>query len=487
MNVQQLSMAAGNHAAKPLSRWFAGMLIAAACMAMVSLPTNIAKAEPQPLEPADSPVDNPLKGLVPYSDPERDRFPHSMEFDYLPLSALMIGENQFDWKPMDNLLDDIASRGNQAVIRVYMEYPNKKEGIPEHLVAAGLKTHQYLNTNTQPLPPSDVITPDYNDPKLRAALKSYIAALGKRYDGDPRLAYITAGLLGTWGEWHTYPRNDLWAGRETQAVVLDAYAAAFTKTPVQLRYPVGTEHWQDEPNDSRPFGYHDDSFAWATLNTGKDEDNWFYMAALQAAGSKALKKWEQHPIGGEIRPELWGKIFDKNVGIKEAQDFDECVTQTHATWLMDTGLFREQASTERRKRAIKSVRRLGYDFRVLDSDVPQQVAKQKLPISLRLTNQGVAPMYHAWAIELAAINADGEIAQTWPAETWTLTGLLPNGTKRTWNKTLDCSELPPGEFAVAVRVVNPLKNGKPLRFANATQDKHRPGWLTIGTFQNALP
>lgn len=59
----------------------------------------------------------------------------------------------------------------------------------------------------QPLPPAHVETPDYEDKNLRRSIKSLVAALGKKYDGDPRIGFITAGLLGTWGEWHTYPNS----------------------------------------------------------------------------------------------------------------------------------------------------------------------------------------------------------------------------------------------------------------------------------------
>jgi len=39
-----------------------------------------ALAAPLRLEPADSPVDNPLKGLVPYAGKSAERFPHSLEY-----------------------------------------------------------------------------------------------------------------------------------------------------------------------------------------------------------------------------------------------------------------------------------------------------------------------------------------------------------------------------------------------------------------------
>jgi len=64
----------------------------------------------------------------------------------------------------------------------------------------------------------------------------------------------------------------------------------FTKTPVLLRYPVGDGHPKDASNAQRPFGYHDDSFAWGTLATGRKDDDWFFVPALRAAGAEALRK-----------------------------------------------------------------------------------------------------------------------------------------------------------------------------------------------------
>ena len=67
-----------------------------------------------------APALNPLKGLVPYARPASDRFPHSMEFNYLALSDLVVGENRYNWEPLEHLLDDIASRHKQAIFRVWI-------------------------------------------------------------------------------------------------------------------------------------------------------------------------------------------------------------------------------------------------------------------------------------------------------------------------------------------------------------------------------
>jgi hypothetical protein len=131
----------------------------------------------QPLEYRPAPVDNPLKGLVPFQGDRRDQFPHSLEFNYVPYSALVKGYDSFDWEPLETLLDDMASRGHQAIFRIFLEYPNQTGIIPEFLIHDGLQVHRYLNTNTQPLPPAVVETPDYEDANLRRSLRNFIGAM----------------------------------------------------------------------------------------------------------------------------------------------------------------------------------------------------------------------------------------------------------------------------------------------------------------------
>jgi hypothetical protein len=313
------------------------------------------------LEYSPAPVANPLKGLVPYAGVGGDVFPHTMEFSYFRLSDVMTGYDTYNWQPVEELLDAVSGRGRQAIFRIYLEWPNRTDLIPGFLLDDGLKVFKYLNTNTQPHPPSDVETPDYEDENLRRALTNFIAALGHRYDGDPRIGYITAGLLGTWGEWHTYPRDDLFASKTVQAEIMDAYEAAFKITPVLLRYPAGDDSPVYVSNSDRPFGYHDDSFGWATIPTSDHGQEWYYMNVLAEAGPAALEKWKKQPIGGEVRPEAWGKIFDPDPQDSNIQDFGESVDQTHVTWLMDSGMFREIPGEERMKRALAEVRRMGMN------------------------------------------------------------------------------------------------------------------------------
>ena len=461
-------------------RWIKGWGLPCAVLTAVVLlqRVEVPAAEPVVFRPADAPApaDNPLKGFVPYAGQGRE-FPHSLEFGYLSLASLMTGPTNFNWAPMEHLLDGIASRGCQSVFRIYMEYPRKPSGVPEYLIAAGVNVRAWTNTNTQPFPPALDHTPDYEDPRLRAALTNFIAALGARYDGDPRIGFITAGLLGTWGEWHCHPHSEWFASRTVQAEVMDAYEAAFKRTPVLLRYPVGDTDPAHAPNARRSFGYHDDSFAWATLETGRTNDDWFYLAALRNAGPAAMDRWRTAPIGGEIRPELWPCLW-KTEGCTEGQDFTQCVRETHASWLMDSSTSRSLAPDER-ERALAAARSLGYELQVVKATAA--LTDRALEISVTLTNRGVAPFYAGWPLRVMAVSSTGsELAAELPI---ILNQLLPAAAD-TQSAMLDRATLPSGEITLLLGIPNPVQGGRPLRFANADQDRDRPGWLTLGRFTN---
>jgi len=449
-----------------LSKWVAGF---SACLVCMSLAT--AQEVTMDLEYAPAPVDNPLKGLVPYSAKYDGRFPHSLEFNYLPLSRLVVGPEQYDWEPLEQLLNDISGRGHQAVFRIYMEYPGKKEGIPNYLVEQGLKVHRYTYTETQPLPPAPIATPDYEDPRLRQMLSGFISALGAKYDGDPRIGFITAGLLGTWGEWHTYPRSELFASKTVQSEVMDAYESAFQVTPVLLRYPAGEKTWGKAPNAERRMGYHDDSFAWATLETGRSEDDWYFVPALKSSG--AMDKWKTQPIGGEIRPEAWGLVFDPAPRGEKVQDFRTCVETTHATWLMDSGMFRRKETASRIERAEEEVRRMGYEFHI--PRVTMTRLDGRVAMELLLENRGVAPFYYDWHPEFSVLEGS-QVTQVHRVESLSLRGILPGPSPTRWKHTMDAAS----GSKILLRLPNALPHGAPVRFANREQDLDAPGWLTLG-------
>lgn len=429
-------------------------------------PAFLSAADSRQLSFTPAPPNNPLKGFMPFSG-DYAAFPYSMEYFNLPLNSVMTGSNQFNWAALEERLAPIVARGNQAEFRFYLDYPALPSGIPRYLLDAGLVTHAYNDYGNNGLS----VSPDYENPSLRAALTNFIAAFGAHYDGDPRIGFITVGLLGFWGEWHTYPYS-WFASVTVQDEVLNAFQAAFIGTKLLVRLPYGTNP------GSRPIGYHDDSFAFSTL----DPPSWCFLGQLKSTGE--TNKWRSQPIGGEVRPEIQNCVFDPDPTIclgLGMQDYNRCVDLTHASWMVYQGAFAGAGfSGPENDLALAGARRLGYEFFV--TTVTLAPLAETARVTLALRNTGVAPFYYDWPIELAALLDNGQIVQTW-SPPWTLKGILPAVTNTLWNYEIPRVQVPKGVFVLAVRAVNPLPNGKPLQFANTTQNQHRLGWLTLGRFQ----
>jgi hypothetical protein len=221
---------------------------------------------------------NPLKGLLGSPsfhdfDASVTSIDASMEFHYVGLNDVMFGDpdvvgndNAFNWDSLENAMMISASRYRQSVLTFNVHYPTKESNIPQYLLDAGIKVYNISSTLEE-----NGVSPDYGDPLLLNALRQFIAALGERYDGDKRIAFIHLGLLGFWGEWHTFPFGD-WVPEHAKQSVTEWYANAFQKTKLQARYPY-------QPAYEAGIGLYDGSFAYHTLdgdaNGGQYHPEWY--------------------------------------------------------------------------------------------------------------------------------------------------------------------------------------------------------------------
>ena len=416
----------------------------------------------KPLAYATAPADNPLKGFLPFAG-DFDTFPHSMEWFYLPLRDIMTGPLTFDWKPVEQQLNAIAARGHQSVFRVYLDYPGRPTGIPQYLLDDGLVTRPYPDFGNNGVS----VAPDWDDPRLVTALENFITALGRRYDGDPRIGFLTLGLIGFWGEWHTWP-YDGWTqpenwmpSTEVQTRILHRYDDAFDTTRLLARYP-------SPQNRDLNIGYHDDSFAFETLPTR----SWHFVQRLIDEG--VTGKWRTEPVGGELRPEIQSCLWDEPVSCPQYEDFAASVTQTHASWLINHAAFTGTGFTgDKLQRAVSAARSLGYELTVT------QAAVSPDRVSIRVANRGAAPFYYDWPVELAAVDRRGHVVRHWRTP-WTVTGIQPGADPAEMSTRISTRGLRDGRYDIVLRVPNPMRGGIPLRFANTTQDA-RTGWLKLGS------
>ena len=121
---------------------------------------------------------------------------------------------------------------------------------------------------------------------------------------------------------------------------------------------------------------------------------------------------------------------------------------------------------------------MGYDFRMATAEITRR-GEHGATVLLEIVNQGVAPFYQDWPVELGAIAADGAAVETWPVK-WTLRGLLPGETPARWETQIERTTSRDRACTLALRVANPMPGGKRLRFANAAEERDAKGWMSLG-------
>jgi hypothetical protein len=232
----------------------------------------------------------------------------------------------FNWTTVESILAGSASRNNHAVLRFYVVFPGRDLEVPKYLIDAGVEIRTYTKNDYINEP-----APYFGDALLQRALKQFVNNFGAKYDGNKRIAFIQAGLLGFWGEWHSMGLGLIPEELEIEAVKW--YASSFSKTNIQFRFP-------NDAVREYGFGVHDDSFAYQTLD-GLDNGGEFksFYSWPRVVKQNMTGFWRKSAFGGETRNEIAGEVFEPTypAGTFQRQDFMRCVETCHATYMFHQG------------------------------------------------------------------------------------------------------------------------------------------------------
>jgi len=291
----------------------------------------------------------------------------------------MTGPNQFDWTATDKTILDSKSRNHHLIWRVRIEYPGRPNALPDFLKTDAVVQGEDIK---------------YTDDLLINALERFITAFAAKYDGNKAVAFIQLGLLGYWGEWHTYPKTGL-LPVSTMQKVAGFYTNAFKKTRLLVRYPGDLG-----PNPN--LGYHDDSFGYATLDgapNGGSAVSWFFWPRVKTYGRTDF--WKTNAMGGETYPALQGEIFTSgyNAGTSFKQDFTRCVDTTHATFILHNDGFQNGGySGTELENAKRAHTHMGYNFQVTNVVAKTVASSRRVEVTLKQI--GVAPFYYPLSLTL---------------------------------------------------------------------------------------
>ena len=136
----------------------------------------------------------------------------SMEFHYcLPCRVVKgktNGRIDYDWTYMEDILNDISSRGHQAIIRFRYEYPNNTEmdgkrgttAVPQYIKD---KSDYHETYSANPGGDGPTYYADWSNAELQWFTRQFYTDFAARYNSDPRIAFLEVGF-GHWSEYHIY-------------------------------------------------------------------------------------------------------------------------------------------------------------------------------------------------------------------------------------------------------------------------------------------
>ncbi len=337
-------------------------------------------------------IANPLKGWVVWGEntstlPQ----PATLFFTYRSWRSLEPEEGQFDFDSWEyEIWEHWTSQGMKAIFRVYIDYPGRPTGTPQWLIDADVFMTRYEEYGGG-------LSPDYKNPLFLEKVKLLIQKLGERYDNDPRVAFLDVGILGHWGEWHTYPHEELFAPVRVQREVVDSFTGAFNNKKMMLRYP---NYWTAQ----EPVGYRDDCF----YDDTEGPEDWYFFSRFKSAKAESI--WETQPIGGEFCGGGQGAIT------KTLADPVKCIRlirQGHFSHLGPAG-GAMQASDDAHQNNIDAMHRaLGYRFVLRNARFPGNLANGNTnKLYLTIENVGSAPFYYHWPLQITWLNSNNQIVST---------------------------------------------------------------------------
>jgi len=323
-------------------------------------------------------VPEPGTGLVVWDDNE-DHFQSpaiQLEYSYVQYSDVMVGPSQYDWTLLEKKMDAIASRKHQAVLRFYDTYVGKPTGVPEWV--RKLPDYKEQKGKSEGKMTS---FPDWSNATYQKEVLEFFKMFAKRYDNDPRIAYLQVGF-GLWSEYHIYEGimklGETFPSKEYQANFLQFMDSHFEQLPWMISIDAADE--ESTPIVEQPellklrFGLFDDSFL-AKEHPKVNAVNW------RAFGSD---RYLNYPCGGEFS--YYNNNDQRNAlapNGPNGMSFEAALKQFHLSFIIAS----DQFTYQKLPRLLEASKAMGYSLRL------ESLEKQTNEVRATFVNQGVAPVY----------------------------------------------------------------------------------------------
>lgn len=365
----------------------------------------------------------PMTGLVLWVDNAREldatyRKSISMEFAYCLPCRVVKGKTdgvvQYDWSSFDAMLDDIASREHQAIVRFRYEYPSStdvdgKKGttaVPDYIKALPDYNETY---SKNPGGDGPTYYADWSNSELQWFTKQFYTDFCDRYAHDKRLAFLEVGF-GHWSEYHIYGTKIQFGKnfptKEYQEEFFNHMNSVADGLPWCVSIDAADEEYSPVADDKSllglRFGLFDDSFMHEGHEIGSS-DGWNEQLWNIIGGNR----WQTSPCGGEISyySDKDQRNFLNPSGLYGIT-WEQAAAKYHISFMIANDATEGSYGTA--ERFLQAAHASGYRFEITE------VRKLNETLYVQIRNNGIAPIYRPAYVEVNGIRNEYNMMQLLP-------------------------------------------------------------------------
>jgi hypothetical protein len=295
----------------------------------------------------------------------------------VPWSFVEVEEGKFNWELLDTPAQRWIEKGKRVAFRISAQESWMRYATPEWVVKAGAKGYDIKREK------GALWEPVYDDPIFLEKVEHFVAAMARRYDNNPHVAFVDVGHFGMWGEGHTVHTSNIEYPLEVKKRHIDIYLKYFRNTLLCISDDFAGP---ETPGDFFPVT----DYALSKGVTIRDDSimvqpppkSWFHAEMAQQFWPRLPVILEHEHYGHSKRREAW----IRELLLKSVEDYHASYMSIH--WWPDV-LYEEN------KEIIEKINlRMGYRLQLKEVTWPGEV-KVGEPFMVKATwaNGGVAPCY----------------------------------------------------------------------------------------------